>query len=198
MIFEFLFLAHLLVHRALAKSTPLPLSKLSHLAIRLADAQRWYTLAKTQQERLAWELAERDGVTLQAICPPYVWGPLLSPHLNLSHAVLLELLNGAYATIPNGRAMTMVDVRDVADVHVLAYETREPGRYWTCAAQPHMAELCEIIRRRFPQFARTTPAQLAQPGARSRTALTDGARACGRRLHSPCLVCLPLLPRPDG
>jgi hypothetical protein len=109
-----------------------------------------YTLAKTQQEKLAWKLAEAGGITLQTVCPPFVWGPLLSPHLNFSHAVraatisnieprttrtrsflpcqvLLELFSGAYKHIPNERYMHVVDVRDVADVHLLAYETREPS-----------------------------------------------------------------------
>jgi nucleoside-diphosphate-sugar epimerase len=131
----------------------------------LQEQSRWYTLAKTQQERLAWRLAEEMGITLQTICPPYIFGPRLSPHLNFSHAVLLECISGAFATIPNDKHIHMVDSRDVATIHVLAYETREPGRFFACAAQPHMREVCEILRSKFPDIADKIPNALSDPSA---------------------------------
>ena len=131
----------------------------------LHGQRRWYTMAKTRQERLAWELAEAAGVTLCTVCPPYIFGPRKTGHLNFSHAVLLEIINGAFATIPNDRHVQLVDARDVAAVHVLGYERDEGRRYFACAAQVHMRELCATAASHFPQFSESIPTNLADEGA---------------------------------
>lgn len=129
------------------------------------EHKMWYDLAKLQQERVGWQNALSSGITLQAVCPPRVWGPRLSPHLNFSHAVMLEIVNGAYPTIPNDLHIPMVDVRDAAEIHVLAFEAGEVGRFYAHAARLHMRTVADIARRRFPQLAEKIPAALTDENA---------------------------------
>jgi cinnamoyl-CoA reductase len=48
----------------------------------LADRQQWYTLAKTLQEKKAWDLCGEYGIKLCTINPPLVWGSVHTSHLN--------------------------------------------------------------------------------------------------------------------
>jgi hypothetical protein len=51
---------------------------------------------------------------------PNTEGRLHTPHLNFSHAVFKEFVDGTLATIPNDKQIRFVDVEDVAAVHVAA------------------------------------------------------------------------------
>jgi dihydroflavonol-4-reductase len=87
-----------------------------------------YFRAKTEGEHAAWKAAEETGIKLVTILPGTVGGPDFhrrTPSLGLIESVMLGSMRlGA----PNTN-LAYVDVRDVAEAHVLAAERDVAGRY---------------------------------------------------------------------
>ena len=96
-----------------------------------------YNLAKTWQEREARRLAESSQFKLITINTAVLVGPSLTPQLNFGQKVLLNLIQGHGTGHDMCQANTVpdvykgwVDVREVADAHVLALESDgAEGRY---------------------------------------------------------------------
>ena len=80
-----------------------------------------YYYSKTLAEKKAWELAEAADWDLVVINPFLVIGPSLTPSLNTSNKIFVDLLVGEYPVVMN-LTWGMVDVRDVAEAHVKAIE----------------------------------------------------------------------------
>jgi dihydroflavonol-4-reductase len=95
-----------------------------------------YYYSKTVAERSAWQFVteNKPGWTLVAINPFLVIGPSLSPGLNTSNQMFVDLLRGAYPGIMN-LTWGFVDVRDVALAHVLAMESPAAEGRYVCAAE---------------------------------------------------------------
>ncbi|KAL1539941.1 phenylacetaldehyde reductase-like [Salvia divinorum] len=107
-------------------------------------AQQWYMLSKTLAEDAAWKFVKEKGIDMVAINPSMVIGPLLQPTLNTSSASILNLINGA-ETYQNA-VVGWVDVRDVANAHILAFENPAAnGRYCTVGRVAHYSEMVKIL-----------------------------------------------------
>ncbi|KAJ4833700.1 hypothetical protein Tsubulata_044260 [Turnera subulata] len=107
----------------------------------------WYPLAKTLAEKAARNFAEENGLDLVIINPGFVIGPLLQP--NLSSVGMILNLVGAQAYLD--AYYRSVDVRDVADVHIQAFETPSArGRYCLVADVTHFSDVVKIIGKQFP------------------------------------------------
>jgi dihydroflavonol-4-reductase len=80
-----------------------------------------YVKSKTLAERAAWDFIAREGGTLQlsVVNPVLVLGPVLGPDFSTSVQLLQRLLNGAMPGVPR-LSFGIVDVRDVADMHLRA------------------------------------------------------------------------------
>lgn len=80
-----------------------------------------YAKSKTLAERAAWQFMEEEGGALQlsVVNPVGIFGPALGPDLSTSVAITQELLNGSLPGMPD-IYFGVVDVRDVADLHLLA------------------------------------------------------------------------------
>ncbi|GJM97954.1 hypothetical protein PR202_ga14920 [Eleusine coracana subsp. coracana] len=107
--------------------------------------EMWYCLSKTLAEREALAYAEKAGMDVVTVCPPLVLGPLLQSTVNTSSLRLLAYLKGETA---EEKTRNVVDVRDVADALVLAYETPEAsGRRFICSAYTmKVSETLAVIR----------------------------------------------------
>ncbi|MBN3728373.1 NAD-dependent epimerase/dehydratase family protein [Burkholderia sp. Ac-20379] len=83
-----------------------------------------YRRSKTLAEQAAWDFIGREGgsTTLTTILPGAVFGPVLSAENLKSVQVLGRMLRGEMPGIPR-IGFEIVDVRDLADVHVRAMET---------------------------------------------------------------------------
>ncbi|KAL3828201.1 hypothetical protein ACJIZ3_017003 [Penstemon smallii] len=115
------------------------------------ENQLWYVLSKTLAEDAAWEFAEEKGLDLISVNPALVIGPLLQPTLNTSSAAILNLINGAM-TYPNITS-AWVNVKDVADAHILAFENPSAnGRYCVVESVAHRSEIVNILRELYPSF----------------------------------------------
>ena len=93
-----------------------------------------YIKSKTIAEQSAWEFVkENAGIELTTVNPALVLGPALEADYGSSLEVLYLLMSGAYPILPK-LGFEIVDVRDVASLHRLAYETPEAaGNRYLCA-----------------------------------------------------------------
>lgn len=108
-----------------------------------------YAKSKTLAERAAWELAKGGDMELTVINPGAVFGPSLGAKIDgQSVAMMTKMIKGKVPMIPD-MAMGMVDVRDVAKLHVSAM-TASAGagkRFIACTAEPvEMATLAKVLR----------------------------------------------------
>jgi dihydroflavonol-4-reductase len=80
-----------------------------------------YVKSKTLAERAAWDFMAREGgdLELSVVNPVGVLGPVLGPDYSSSILLLKSLLDGAIPACPR-LYFGVVDVRDVADLHIRA------------------------------------------------------------------------------
>ncbi|KAL9321849.1 hypothetical protein ACSQ67_009902 [Phaseolus vulgaris] len=108
-----------------------------------------YTPLETLAEEVAWKFAKENNIDLVTINPALVTGPLLQPVLNTSAAAVLNFVNGS----PTFRNVTLgwIDVRDVANAHILAYENASAnGRYLLVERVEHHSNAIKILRDLYP------------------------------------------------
>eukprot|EP00056_Hartaetosiga_gracilis_P021770 m.26277 g.26277 ORF g.26277 m.26277 type:complete len:596 (+) comp9256_c0_seq1:25-1812(+) len=94
-----------------------------------------YPLSKTLAERAAWEFVEKEFPEMRLVTmnPTLIIGPMLQSSMNTSTEVLFDMFNGRRTVIPS-KYCTLVDVRDVALAHLLAYTNKEAtGRFMLVA-----------------------------------------------------------------
>ncbi|CAL5383281.1 unnamed protein product [Camellia sinensis] len=112
----------------------------------------WYCLSKTKAESEALEFAKRSGLDVVRVCPTHVLGPMLQSTVNASSLVLIKLSKEGYDEFENKLRM-IVDVRDVAEALLLAYEKPEAeGRYICTAYMIKSQDLVEILRKNYPNY----------------------------------------------
>ncbi|KAG4920800.1 hypothetical protein AAZX31_18G087300 [Glycine max] len=113
------------------------------------EAKRWYTLSKTLAEDAAWKFVKENNIDMVTINPAMVIGPLLQPVLNTSAASILNIINGA-ETFPNA-SYGWVNVKDVANAHILAYENASAnGRYCLVERVAHYSEIVKVLPDLYP------------------------------------------------
>ena len=113
-----------------------------------------YNLSKTFAEKAAWEFVEEQGgPELVAINPSYVFGPALESDYGSSLEILYRILTGKYPMVPK-LGFEMVDARDVAVLHRLAYESPDAvGRRFLCSSGFRwIKEMSLFLRDTFPDY----------------------------------------------
>jgi nucleoside-diphosphate-sugar epimerase len=80
-----------------------------------------YPKSKTVAERAAWDFIAREGrgLELSVVNPVGVFGPVLGPDLSTSIQLVKRLMDGSMPGCPD-LSFGVVDVRDVADLHLKA------------------------------------------------------------------------------
>lgn len=119
-----------------------------------------YTRSKTIAERAAWDYVagEGEGLKLTTINPSLVLGPVMGGDFSASLEIVTQLMSGKLPAVPR-MGFQVVDVRDVAEAHILALENDASigQRYLVADAFMWMSELAEILREAFPDHARKIP-----------------------------------------
>ncbi|GAB3519355.1 SDR family oxidoreductase [Emticicia fontis] len=80
-----------------------------------------YNKSKVMAEKAAWEFMKREGgkLELSVINPVGIFGPAFTAKLSSGFELLLKVLDGSMKAIPN-MTLSIVDVRDLADLHIRA------------------------------------------------------------------------------
>ena len=80
-----------------------------------------YNKSKVLAEKAAWDFMTKQGgpLELSVINPMGIFGPSLGPELSSGFELLKKVLDGSMKRIPN-ITLGIVDVRDVADMHLRA------------------------------------------------------------------------------
>jgi nucleoside-diphosphate-sugar epimerase len=128
-----------------------------------------YSYSKTVAEREAWNMAgQQMRWDLVVMNPAFVLGPSLSRRTDsTSTGFILSLLKGEYKTGAPDLCYGVVDVRDVAQAHILAgFTPAASGRHLLCNQSMSVLEIAQAIRAeyadRFPLPKRKVPKPLLQ------------------------------------
>ncbi|MEV1026903.1 aldehyde reductase [Streptomyces sp. NPDC050264] len=127
-----------------------------------------YPRSKAIAERAAWDLMERDGgdTELVVVNPTGIFGPTLTATLGSSMQLVKAMLDGTMSVAPRAR-FGIVDVRDVADLHLRAMAAPEAAgrRFLAVADGPTLSfvEVAGILRGRLGPLAARAPEREA-PG----------------------------------
>lgn len=78
-----------------------------------------YQRSKTMAEHTAWEFAKKENMELSAINPTAVMGPVLGQDFSHSSQIIYRMLTGKMPFLLKA-GFDCIDVRDVADLHLLA------------------------------------------------------------------------------
>jgi len=93
-----------------------------------SDSADPYCVSKRESERAAWDFARDQQLDMVAICPGITLGPNFYKHTPSTVNIAAFINNQIPFRVP--MQLSVVDVRDVAEAHVLAYErTNASGRY---------------------------------------------------------------------
>ncbi len=115
-----------------------------------------YSKSKTLAERAAWDfvaaLPADQRFELVTVNPSVVLGPLLDADFSTSHEVVGKLIRREVPGIPD-LSLSMVDVRDVADAHMLALTKPEAaGKRFCCVAHiAPMQDVAKLLAKRWPE-----------------------------------------------
>jgi nucleoside-diphosphate-sugar epimerase len=128
------------------------------------DLQRTpYVRSKTVAERAAWDYVRARGAEdqLATVNPGAIIGPVLSDDRSFSLQLVERLLNGMPAMPQLG--FVLVDVRDVADMHIRAMTEPAAGgeRFLAVDRFLWMQDVGQILRERLGAAAAKVPTRVA-------------------------------------
>ncbi|MCV3321095.1 NAD-dependent epimerase/dehydratase family protein [Pediococcus ethanolidurans] len=119
-----------------------------------------YEKSKLLAEKAAWKFIKQSNHQLEfaTVNPVAIFGPALNNHVSGSFSLLTGLLDGSQKRIPN-LPLNVVDVRDVANLHIAAMLTPEAnGQRFIASAddQISLPEIAHLIQIKRPQLAEQT------------------------------------------
>ena len=105
-----------------------------------------YPRSKAIAERAAWELMRGADTELVVVNPTAIFGPTLTTDLRSSTQLIKLMLDGTMTVAPRAR-FGVVDVRDVADLHVRAMaEPDAAGKRFLAVANDPTVSFLEIAQ----------------------------------------------------
>jgi nucleoside-diphosphate-sugar epimerase len=120
-----------------------------------------YTKSKTLAERAAWDFIAREGgnLELSVVNPVAIFGPVLGPDYATSIQLVQRMMEGSVPGCPR-LSLGVVDVRDVADVHLRAmtHPAAKGERFLAVAGDfMSMIEIAQVLRSRMGPAAKRVP-----------------------------------------
>ncbi|MFD2420032.1 NAD-dependent epimerase/dehydratase family protein [Amycolatopsis pigmentata] len=153
-----------------------------------ADDNTPYVRSKTIAERSAWDFVRSEGgdLELSVINPSGIFGPPLGPHLSASTGLVKAMLDGSMPVVPP-LYFVVVDVRDVADIHLRAmtHPAAAGQRFLAGGETISFLRLARILAKHLGAAAAKVPTVELTPeqvreAARSNPALRDSVGQLGR------------------
>lgn len=120
-----------------------------------------YVKSKTLAERAVWDFIAREGgaLELSVVNPVVVFGPVLGPDYSTSVLLIQRLMSG---TVPGSPRLSfgVVDVRDVADLHIRAMtHPAANGQRFLAVAGDFMLihDIAKVLKNRMGEAAKKVP-----------------------------------------
>ena len=118
-----------------------------------------YCTGTTLAERAAWAYARNEDIALTTIHPGAILGPAVDGDVSISLQMVSGLLDGSNPAMPSN-GFSVIDVRDVAALHVAALEqkTSVGQRYLAASDYVQLPEVATILAAAYPdrQITRKT------------------------------------------
>ena len=116
-----------------------------------------YRRSKTLAERAAWDFMSGPA-ELVTVLPGAVFGPILTTGTIGSVGIIARMLSGTMRAIPR-IGLEIVDVRDLADVHIRAMTSPEAAgqRFLATGEFLWMAEMARVLREGLGPDGRSVP-----------------------------------------
>ena len=120
-----------------------------------------YPKSKTIAERAAWDFVAKEGggLELSVVNPVAVFGPVMGPDYSPSILIIQRLMDGTLPGCPR-LYFGIVDVRDVADLHIRAMTNpAAKGERFLAVAGPTMSmrDIALVLKARFGDAAKRVP-----------------------------------------
>ena len=120
-----------------------------------------YVKSKTLAERAAWDFMAREGGSLElsVVNPVGVFGPVLGPDYSTSILLVQRLMDGSMPGCPQ-LDFGVVDVRDVADLHIRAmtHPAAKGERFLAVAGDfMSMVDIAKVLKNRLGALAKRVP-----------------------------------------
>jgi nucleoside-diphosphate-sugar epimerase len=120
-----------------------------------------YVKSKTLAERAAWNFIAKEGGGLElcVVNPVAVFGPVLGPDYSTSILLLQRLMDGSVPGCPQ-LYFGVVDVRDVADLHIRAmtHPAAKGERFLATAGNcMSILDMAKVLKRRMGASANKVP-----------------------------------------
>lgn len=120
-----------------------------------------YAKSKTLAERAAWDFMAREGgsMELAVVNPVGVFGPVLGADFSTSIEVVKRMMDGALPAVPR-ITFGVVDVRDVADLHLKAMTAPDAaGERFLAVAGDFLSlrDIALVLKRALGDKARRVP-----------------------------------------
>lgn len=139
------------------------------------DAAKGYRGSKTLAERAAWDFVEQQkpNFTLATMNPPLVLGPIVHylnslDALNTSNQRIRDTMLGKYKDeIPETGIYIWIDVRDLAEAHVLAMEKEDAAnkRFFITSGYFNNRKIADVVAQNFPEYKDKAPSA-STPGGK--------------------------------
>ncbi|WP_248960516.1 SDR family oxidoreductase [Sphaerisporangium perillae] len=123
-----------------------------------------YVRSKAVAERAAWDFIAGEGgaLELSVVNPVAVFGPVLGPDYSSSIHLVRRLMDGAMPGLPR-LYVSVVDVRDVADLHLRAMtDPAAKGERFLAVAGDSMTmhEMAQVLKSRMGDAAGRVPTRV--------------------------------------
>ena len=146
-----------------------------------ADNIGAYIKSKTLAERAAWDFIAREGGALElaVVNPVGVFGPVLGPDYSSSIQIVQRLMEGTVPGIPR-LSFGIVDVRDVADLHLRAMTNPSArGERFLAVAGDSMTfqQIAQVLKARMGDAADRVPTRVLPNWMVRLTSLVDSSIA---------------------
>lgn len=126
-----------------------------------------YEKSKLLAEKAAWDFVRKQNkLELVTINPVAVFGPSLDSHVSGSFGVLQMILSPKTKRMPN-IPLNVVDVRDVADLHICAMTSKEAAmQRFIASAEGEISflEMAQLIKKERPKLANQVTEKVISSG----------------------------------
>lgn len=116
-----------------------------------------YNKSKVMAELAAWDFIKREGgdLELSVINPVGIFGPALGADLSSGFELVKNLLDGTMKAIPK-LTMNIIDVRDVADLHIRAmvHPEAKGQRFLALAGgKISLPDVAQLLKTKMPEIS---------------------------------------------